>query len=329
MACAYIDMHCDTLLKEIEGGRLYDNPENMVDIRRMAEAGQCAQFFAVFFPPKIPEDVARRTGIPLPPPLSDDELFEKARALLLDTVARHPDVIRLALSAEDIERNFREGLCSAVLTVEDGRAVAGDLDKLRAFYDAGVRAIALTWNSANCFGYPNSPDPHEMNRGLTEFGRQAVLEMNRLGMLVDVSHLSDGGFWDIIALSQKPFIASHSNCRALCRHPRNLTDEQIRALADKGGAVGVNFVPEFLTEDGERQSRVEDICRHVLHLVDVGGEDCAALGSDFDGMGGKLEIGSPAEMDRLFDALRARGLTERQIEKVARLNVLRVMRDAL
>jgi membrane dipeptidase len=329
MARAYIDMHCDTLLKEIEGGRLYDNPENMLDIRRMAAGGPCAQFFAVFFPPRIPEDVAAKTGIPLPPPYTDDELFEKARALLMSEIARHPDVIRLALSAEDIERNLKEGLCSAVLTIEDGRAVAGDMEKLRAFYDAGVRAMALTWNHPNCFGHPNSQDPEKMTLGLTEFGKEAVSEFNRLGMLIDVSHLSDGGFWDVAALSDKPFIASHSNCRALCNHPRNLTDGMIRALADKGGVIGVNFAPDFLTDDGSRQSRLEDICRHVLHMVRIGGEDCAALGTDFDGIMGAFEIGSPAEMYRLFDALGAHGLTERQIGKFARENVLRVMRDAL
>jgi len=329
MTCEYIDMHCDTLLKEITDGRVFDNPENMFDVKRMALSGQCAQFFAVFFPPKIPEALARRAGVPLPPPLADDELFEKARSLLLSTIERHGDVISMAYSAEDVEQNRREGRCSALLSIEDGRAVQGDMEKLRRFYDAGVRAMALTWNDANCFGYPNSADPEKMKRGLTDFGKEAALEMNRLGMLIDVSHLSDGGFWDVAALSKKPFIATHSNCRALCRHPRNLTDEMIRALADKGGVIGLNFAPEFLTEDGLRTSRVEDLCRHVLHLIKTGGEDCAALGSDFDGISGTFEIGEPAKMYILFDALRGRGLTERQIEKFARENVLRAMRDAL
>ena len=328
MSRPYIDLHCDTLLKEILSGRLYDNPENMLDVARMAEAGQCAQFFAVFFPPPVPED-ARPGDFPAPPPLSDDELFERARALLLRTVSHHPKSLRMAYCAQDLEENIREGLCSAFLTIEDGRAVAGDFGKLRAFYDMGVRAMALTWNFPNCFGHPNSRDPEVMNRGLTPFGKEAVREMTRMGMLIDVSHLSDGGFWDVCALSGKPFIASHSNCRALCDHPRNLTDEMIRALADKGGVAGVNFAPEFLSENAGGFSRVEDICRHVLHLLRVGGEDCPALGTDFDGIMGQFEVGQPTQMHRLFDALSRQGVTERQLDKFARENALRVIRETL
>lgn len=328
MSRPYIDLHCDTLLKEISSGRVYENPDNMLDVARMAAAGQCAQFFAVFFPPPVPEE-ARLGNIPPPPPLSDDALFERARALLLDTASRHPDSLRMAYSARDLEENFREGVCSAFLTIEDGRAVAGDMEKLHSFYDMGVRAMALTWNAPNCFGCPNSRDPAVMSKGLTPFGKEAVLEMNRLGMLVDVSHLSDGGFWDVFELSRKPFIASHSNCRALCGHPRNLTDEMIRALAQKGGVVGVNFAPEFLAEDAGGVSRVEDICRHVRHLIQIGGEDCPALGTDFDGVTGAFEIGQPTQMGRLFDALQKHGLTERQIDKIARENALRVIRETL
>jgi membrane dipeptidase len=315
----YIDMHCDSLLKGIDDNRLYDRPENMLDISGMASAGQGAQFFAVFFPPKPM----------LPPETTDDGLFERARALLLETATSHPEVLRMAFNADDIRANMSGGLISAVLTVEDGRAVRGDMNRLRWFYEAGVRAMALTWNDPNCFGYPNSADEAGMRLGLTDFGKEAIAEMNTLGMLVDVSHLSDGGFWDVAALSEKPFVATHSNCRALCGHQRNLTDEMIRALAKKGGVAGVNFNPGFLTPDGKNESRVEDLCRHVLHLIEVGGEDCVGLGTDFDGIGGTLEIGRPTEMTKLFDALSQKGVTERQLEKFATGNVLRVMSDAL
>jgi membrane dipeptidase len=321
-------MHCDSLLKGIDDHQLYDRPGNMLDVSRMILAGQGAQFFAVFFPPKPSDDVRPPAGV-RPMPLSDDALFERARSLLLDTAAAYSSVLRMVYNAGDIRENMRAGLISALLTVEDGRAVNGDMARLGWFFNAGVRVMGLTWNAPNCFGHPNSPDPGAMALGLTEFGREAIHEMNTLGILIDVSHLSDGGFTDVAALSKKPFAATHSNCRALCGHPRNLTDGMIRMLASAGGVAGVNFMPGFLTSDGGRESRVEDICRHVLHFINTGGEDCVALGTDFDGIDGAFEIGQPTEMSKLFDALEQRGLSERQLEKFAFSNVLRVLSDAL
>lgn len=310
----YIDMHCDSLLKGLEDGQLYARPENMLDVKRMLSAGQMAQFFAVFFPPTVQDTQA---------------LFSKARALLLDTVAAHSDSIAMAYSAGDIARNRAAGRTSALLTLEDGRIVDGHLDRLEELFDAGVRAIALTWNGKNCFGHPNSPDPQEMAQGLTDFGKAAVGEMNRLGILIDASHLSDGSFWDVLALSQKPVAATHSNCRALCNHPRNMTDRMLTALGDKGGVVGVNFAPDFLTEDGLKTSRLEDLCRHILHILKVAGEDAVGLGTDFDGIDGDFELGTPGDLDRLFDALQQKGLTPRQLDKFTQGNALRLLGDAL
>ena len=326
MAYRYIDMHCDSLLKGIIDGQLYDHPGHMFDVSRMVLAGQGAQFFAVFFPPRPVGNSISGESRPFP---SDDDLFEKTAALLLDTTAAHPDVIAMAYSAADIDRNEAAGLCSAVLTIEDARAVGGDMQRLRQYYDSGARVLGLTWNHPNCFGYPNSSDPQAMRRGLSGFGKTAIEEMNLMGMLVDVSHLSDGGFFDVAALSSKPFAATHSNCRALCDHPRNLTDTMIRQLAAAGGVSGVNFGPEFLTSDGKRESRIEDICRHVLHFINKGGEDCVGLGTDFDGIQGQFEIGQPTDMEMLFQALLKKGLSERQVEKFARGNVLRLLRDVL
>jgi membrane dipeptidase len=329
MNYSFIDMHCDSLLKGIIDGQLYDHPGNMLDVSRMALAGQGAQFFAVFFPPKTAGEIVPHQDVPMPPLPPDDELFERARGLLLDTAAGHSNAIRMAYSAADIEWNMKDGLCSAILTIEDARAVNSDMAKLHRFYDAGVRAMSLTWNVSNCFGYPNSRDSDLMQLGLTDFGKEAILEMNRLGILVDVSHLSDGGFWDVAELSANPFTATHSNCRALCDHPRNLTDEMIKSLASKGGVAGVNFAPEFLSPDGQHFSRINDICRHVLHFINIGGEDCVGLGSDFDGIEGQFEIGQPTDMAKLFGALRQKGLSERQLEKFAGKNVLRMLHDTL
>lgn len=321
----FIDMHCDTLGACLRGERdIFSLPDRMLDIRRMAAAGQAAQFFAVFF---RPEGETLPDGSPLP---DDDAFFEMHRALLLQSAAAHADRFALAHSAEDIEKNRAEGKISAILTLEDGRAVRGELERLRWFYERDVRVITLTWNGENCFGSPNSADACVMGRGLTPFGMQAVEYMNELGMLVDVSHLSDGGFWDVCRISEKPFAATHSNCRALAPHTRNLTDEMIRALAERGGAAGLNYFPPFLSPDPqENRSRVEDMCRHVLHMLKVGGEDCIALGSDFDGIYGELELASPEDVPGLFAALEKAGLTPRQLEKFAYGNVMRVLRESL
>ncbi len=323
----YLDMHCDTLLKGLRGGNLFEDASAMLDIKRMKEANQGGQFFAVFFPPRPGKEVPEGSRAAMPP---DDELFASARENLLHTVETHSDIIAMAYNGADLKKNRKEGKMSAFLTVEDGRNVLGDFDRLQAFYDQGVRAIALTWNFENCFGAPNSKDPGIMSKGLTPFGKEAIGVMNDLGILIDVSHLSDGGFWDVVKGTKKPFVATHSNCRALCGHTRNLTDEMIRALAEKGGVSGINFGPDFLAENNtEKICRVDDLCAHILHFIQVGGEDCVGLGTDFDGIGGTFEVGMPTEMEKLFAGLKKKGLTESQIEKVAYQNVERVIDESM
>jgi membrane dipeptidase len=167
-----------------------------------------------------------------------------------------------------------------------------------------------------------------MSRGLKPFGKEAVRRMNELGILIDVSHLSDGGFSDVAALSAKPFTASHSNCRSLSPHPRNLTDEQIRLLASRGGVIGLNFAPPFLGGDGS-DSTAALISAHARRLKKTGGMDCIALGSDFDGIRGNLEISGVEKMPLLFEQLSRDGFTSGEIEQIAWKNALRIFRDVL
>ena len=229
-----------------------------------------------------------------------------------------------------MEENLKNGKISAFLTLEDGRSINGSMEKLERYYDMGVRLISLTWNYANCLGFPNSPDRELMRKGLTSFGKEAVERMEELGMLVDVSHLSDGGFYDVADICKGPFVASHSNCRSLTPHPRNLTDEMIRIVAEKGGVIGLNFAPGFLGKDiHNSDSRVDDMILHLQHLWNKGGEDCLALGSDLDGIGGNLEIGSPDQIPRLFDAMSKAGFSGRMIEKMAYENAARVIHDVM
>lgn len=332
----YADMHCDTLLHGLGKGvnDIYDMPDAMLDIKRMAEANVLCQFFAVFFPPRpemlTPQEREKRlkAGRSEMPP--DEELFSKAVSLMKDSFAGHKDVIRQAYCFDDVMKNKEQGLISGVLTVEDGRMVNGSFDRLEQLAKTGVRAIALTWNFENCFGAPNSRDPKIMSKGLSAFGKEAIEAMNELGILVDVSHLSDGGFYDVAKISKKPFVATHSDCRTLAAHPRNLTDDMIRLLAQKGGVSGINFAPAFLDDtQGNNTSRISDMVRHVKHFIEIGGEDCVGIGTDFDGIGGNLEVGEPGQLALLFEALEKAGITPRQIDKIASGNVLRVMKETM
>ncbi|MBQ7058875.1 MAG: dipeptidase [Firmicutes bacterium] len=318
----YIDFHCDTLLMfgkpETSPDALYQN-DLSVDFLRMKKADCGAQFFATFMPQ--PEWM---NG------MSDEEFRQKLYAGLMGAITRHPDMIAFAKNYQDYEKNREKGLMSAFLTFEDGRMIDWKFDNLQKYYTLGYRLITLTWNFANCFGYPNSQDPEVMEKGLTSFGKEAVQQMNQLGIIVDVSHLSDGGFWDVVEISRKPFIASHSCCRSLTPHTRNLTDPMIRAIAEKGGIVGINFAPEFVGYGiHDRLSSVKRICDHIQHMVKVGGMDIIALGSDFDGISGELEVASPPDFAKLYSELLRRGFSDNDIEKISHANAERILREVL
>ena len=324
----FIDMHCDSLmmlmLRDPEESNLYDSKVTSVDFGRMQKGGQLAQFFAVFMPPV---EAYGMMGIP---PIEDEEYISGCQSRLLRNVEEHKDIIGMAYTAEDIEENRKAGKMSAVLTMEDGRSVQGKMENLDRYYQMGFRAIALTWNKENCFGFPNSQDPDIMNRGLTSFGKEAVEYMQELGILVDVSHLSDGGFYDVASICKKPFVATHSNCRAVAPHQRNLTDDMIRTLANAGGVAGINFGPEFLNPDSTcMDSTCAMMAKQARHMADVGGIECVGIGSDLDGIEGNLEISDCSQMGKLEDALVKEGFTENEIEKIFYRNVLRVMHDAV
>ena len=320
----YIDFHCDTLLKFINaesGQSLYSNTIASVDFKRLEKANAMAQFFAIFLTDE--EYINRKFG-------SDDEYIRELAKALKDEVAENEGIISMAYNGEDLLENYEAGKVSGFLTIEDGRSVGGKLEKLDEYYDLGIRLISLTWNYENCFGYPNSTKAEIMSKGLKDFGKEAIEYMNHIGIIVDVSHLSDGGFYDVAKLSKKPFIASHSNARALTAHPRNMTDEMIKILGENGGIMGLNFAPQFLNKEMARTySKVEDMVAHLNYIKNVGGEDILALGSDFDGIGGELEIDSSDKMYLLFDALRKDGWKESQIEKLAYKNALRFIKDVL
>jgi membrane dipeptidase len=325
----FIDFHCDTLLAAVHAGAkdIVDLPHSQLDLRRLHAAGAAAQFFAIFFPPQEYLKNLENLG---EDSIDDERYFQLCYGIYQASLAAAPEIVRSAQSSDDLDANVSAGCVSAFLSLEDGRLVDGQLDRLRHLHEQGVRLISLTWNGENCFGWPNSNDPKIMQNGLTDFGIEAVREMQRLGVIVDVSHLSDGGFWDVVRHATRPFVASHSNARALSPHPRNLTDEMIKALAEAGGIIGLNFCPAFLNADiTATRSTVSLVADHVQHLLQVGGEDVVALGSDWDGIQGDIELDDPRTLDLLWQELRRRRVPERIVEKAAYANARRLIGDTL
>ena len=238
----WIDMHCDTLSEIIKikekdkttEESLYRN-HLCVDAERLRQTDSAVQFFACY---------VNAAGYAGP---------SAGKAGNIGRLVRREDSERWDAAYEAVikmtEEMYQEAdRISGILTVEEGGVLNGRLSRLDDLYEKGIRLVTLTWNYENCIGYPNSRDRNIMEKGLTGFGIQTVERMNELGMIVDVSHLSDGGFWDCIRYSRYPVAASHSNARSLCRHPRNLSDEMLRALGENGGVAGLNFYSAFLRE---------------------------------------------------------------------------------
>jgi len=328
----YIDLHCDTLSRAgiADDATITKINGTMIDIQRLKKSGVMAQFFAMFLPQR---DDAAWFGYEKMPDLWD--LMLHMRRVFQNTLEENRDCLAFAGNYEELIRNRDKGKISAFLTIENGSVVEGDFARLEQIYDMGVRLITLTWNDPNCFGWNHSKDEEQMNRGLTDFGIEAIARMNDLGILIDVSHLSDGGFYDVARYSKKPFIASHSNCRSLCPSTRNLTDDMIRLLAEKGGVSGINFEPTFLDAKCHEigwdyaESKIEYMCDMVEHFVKIGGIECVGIGSDFDGIGGNLEIADCTQTERLFEALKKRKFSEEKIDYIIYKNVLRVIKDVL
>ena len=325
-----VDMHCDTisrLLDQEKGWTLADNDLH-IRLDKMKAGDYLLQNFALFVYGGRGKDIYREA-------MRMADCFDAQIELYSDRIVQ-------VRSWEDIEKNAGKGRILALLTIEEGGVFQGSLEKLRTFYDRGVRMVTLTWNFPNEIGWPNLERPAEgekqdptrpqTQKGLTEFGVCLVEEMERLGMIPDVSHLSDAGFWDVISHAKKPFVASHSNARAVCHHVRNLTDEMIRALAQKGGVMGLNFCPDFLetAKAGEHNGgTVEAVVRHAKHIVNTGGIECLGLGSDFDGIPTHRELTGADRMPLLDEALRAAGFPASQREKIFSGNVLRLYKDCL
>ncbi len=326
-----IDMHCDTISElyyRREQGKAYSllNNDCHIDLERMKKGDYYLQNFALF------TELTKH-----------ERPFEyciKLVDLFYTEMAKHEDLIGVVTRYRDIENNKKQGKMSALLTIEEGGVCQGEIAFLRSFYRLGVRMMTLTWNHKNELASPNriwqengeaffEPDTEH---GLTDKGIEFLHEMETLGMIVDVSHLSDAGIEDVFQHTHKPFVASHSNARTIASNPRNLTDSMIKRLSERGGVTGINYCAAFLYnwKKGETEiSRVEHMVAHIKHLKQVGGIQCIGLGSDFDGIGGELEMKSPEDLPVLEAALKKEGFKDSEIEAIFYKNVLRVYEEIL
>jgi membrane dipeptidase len=337
-----VDMHCDTVLalyrnqREQKQGDLFRN-EFHIDLEKMQRGDYFLQNFAMYVNLK-----------------KEQEPFSRCLELidtLSNEVQKHSSKIRLVQTYDEIMNNWKENVMSAMLTVEEGGVIQGSLENLKELYRRGVRMMTLTWNYPNEIGYPNCLTPHgevvaygggNQTNGLTDFGLKVVAMMEELGIIIDVSHLSDAGFYDVLANTSKPFVASHSNSRALCPHIRNLTDDMIRKLSDRGGVLGLNYEASFLNridesksadntdhDKGDRQETMTAMVAQVKHIINVGGYECLGLGSDFDGIETPYEMKDASYLPRLAYELEHAGLSVNQIEAIFHKNVLRIYRELL
>ena len=311
------DCHCDTLTELYnKNASLYENEQHF-DIKRQVALGGGLQFCAIY----VPTEVFRYQG-GLRYTLC---LLDKYNQELKKLHENGIDVLEVR-TAEDAG-NILNHKAATLLAIEEGGAIDGSLEALRCLYELGVRAMTLTWSNRNDIA--DGINEEATGSGLTLFGKQVVTEMNRLGMLVDVSHISTAGFWSVIETSTKPIIATHSNAKSLCSHPRNLNDEQIKALAQNGGLAGITFAGQFLEEDW-RNACIESVYKHIDYMLNlIGNDDHIGFGSDFDGISHPpYNIQGVQDYKPLIEYL-SKYYSDETINKITHQNVINLLQKVL
>lgn len=311
------DCHCDTLTELYnKNASLYENEQHF-DIKRQIALGGGLQFCAIY----VPTEVFRYQGGLRYTLCLLDKYNQEIKKLHENGI----DVLQVR-TAEDAG-NVLKHKAATLLAIEEGGAIDGSLEALRCLYELGVRAITLTWSNRNDIA--DGINEEATGSGLTLFGKQVVAEMNRLGMLVDVSHISTAGFWSVIETSTKPIIATHSNAKSLCSHPRNLNDEQIKALAQNGGLAGITFAGQFLEEDW-RNACIESVYKHIDYMLNlIGNDEHIGFGSDFDGISHPpYNIQGVQDYKPLIEYL-SKYYSDETINKITHQNVINLLQKVL
>ena len=310
------DLHCDTLTRDAYPARgrtpdrgTLDDPVFHLALSKMPPGAAWVQCFAVF----VPDSPRGQDAV---------DFFDRHAASFQRQMEQNRDRVRACRTGADLSEALEAGKFAAILTVEGGAVLAGRLERVQAIHDAGVRMLTLTWNGPN-----ELASGHDTPGGLTDFGREAVAELERRGVLVDVSHLNDRGFEDLLAVAKKPFAASHSNARSVCGHRRNLPDEFIREMAARGGLIGLNYACSFLSDSGV--GSLDDLYRHVCRFLELGAGECLALGSDYDGTDIHPDLDSAEKSLGIRDYLVSRGIPAQTADGIVFDNAWRFFRTWL
>lgn len=311
---ALIDLHCDTLADcqytSTGNPNTLDDPKRVLSLTTIPKEVNWAQFFAVF----VPDDYQGQTAI---------DYFEKYRQSFERQMVLYSDRVAPCRNAADIEAAWAAGKTAAILAIENGKAIAGDLSRVKLLGEQGVRCITLVWNGENEIG-----SGHTTQHGLSDFGKEVVTEMEKEKILIDISHLNDPGFEDLMGLAKRPFVATHSNARSICPHKRNLTDDMIREMVKRECLIGLNYYTKFLEKDGNVDS-LDHLMRHIEHFFALGAEKNLSLGSDFDGAILPECINSPSKAAGIYGYLLERGLSKEQAEGIMYGNAMNFFRKNL
>ena len=342
-----IDGHNDVLLRlyRIHDGNeekfLRLNEDGHLDLPRAKSGGFGGGFFAVFVPPPRdpeippPKEVKTKDGYYIPPFSALDFSYSQQTAIamtacLFRVEAKSEGQLRVIHEIDDLRLALEQGVIAAILHFEGAEPIDPSLDALDVFYRAGLRSLGIVWSRPNAFahGVPfRFPDSPNIGPGLTDAGKALVRACNTFGIMIDLAHLNERGFWDVAKLSECPLVSTHTAAHALSPSSRNLTDKQIDAIGESGGVIGINFAVQDLREDGRRKEEtpITEIVRHARYISDRIGVDHVALGSDFDGATVSHELGDAAGLPRLVQALLDAGFDEPALRKVTHENWLRVL----
>lgn len=298
MSIPLFDCHCDTIV----AGECLRKNSLQLDLERLKRYTPAAQVFAICT--EFMESSSHIAG----------EYIEKLKS----EIKKNSDIVTLCLNSDDLDKAIRDNMIAAFISVEGAEQILS----LEKAYNAGVRIIHPTWNYDNAI----CGAAMDSGSGLTEYGREFVHKANKLGILLDMSHISVPAFWDVIELSKKPVIAGHSNSKALCPHPRNIDDEQFKALIRCGGGAGINLYPEFLGFNRD----IDAIIAHIEHFLSLGGEKCVFLGCDFDGITITPQgINGVEDLEKLYNALLSRNYSETLVRDIFFNNLYEIIRRTL
>ena len=317
----YIDLHCDTVLKYIGNSNLegiYKGEKSHLGLKELYDLEVKAQFMAIFLPSEEEFEKVNLAGI------SDWEYVEKCLDFYKHIEETYPDKFKVTRDYKEYLENRKNGLVSLFPTIEDGRLIS-KVEDVKTLRQKGITLITLLWNNENSLGYPHKLEGYDNDYGLKKLGIEVIKEMEEQKIIIDVSHLNEHGIEDVLKNTTKPFMASHSNARKVTDVTRNLSDRQLKNLGERGCVAGLNLCPHFATY--EKTATFRDYETHIRHMLDVGGEDLVAIGSDFDGIGGEFEIKNPHKMIEFLNRLNMNGISSEVVEKIAYKNVERFFKE--